>query len=74
MRNPFTTHPASVGETYAQHFAFAFKFGATMAVGGLAAMVHAFFPFLCVTTASRKLDHLNALRARGTQPAATRGR
>ena len=69
MRNPFTTHPASVGETYAQHFVFAFKFGATMAVGGLAAMVHAFFP-----TASRKLDHLNALRARGTQPAATRGR
>ncbi len=72
MPNPFTTHPAAVGETYAQHFGFALKFGATMAVGGLAAMVHAFFPFLCVTTASRKLDQLNALRARGTQPTATR--
>ena len=74
MRNPFTTHPASVGETYVHHFIFAFKFGAKMAVGGLAAMVHAFFSFLCVTTASRKLDQLNALRPRGTQPAATRGR
>lgn len=70
MPNPFTSHPASVGESYAQHFGFAFKFGATMAVGGLAAMIHAFFPFLCVTTASRKLDHLNALRARGARPAA----
>jgi hypothetical protein len=73
MPNPFTTHPASVGETYAQHFVFAFKFGAMMAAGGLAAMVHAFFPFLCVTTASRKLEQLNALRARGAQ-AATRAR
>jgi len=61
--NIFTAHPASVGETYAQHFRFALTFGARMTVGGLAAAVHAVFPFLFVTTASRILDELNALRA-----------
>ena len=70
MTNPFTSHPASVGETYTQHLGFAFKFGAIMAVGGLAAMVHALFPFLCITTASRTLEQLNAMRARGTKPTA----
>jgi hypothetical protein len=70
MPNPFTSHPASVGETYSQHLGFAFTFGAIMAVGGLAAMVHAVFPFLCVTTASRRLEQLNAMRARGTKATA----
>ena len=68
MTNPFTTHPASVGETYREHCGFALTFGAKMTMGGLAAMVHAFFPFLFVTTASRALDELNALRARGARP------
>ncbi len=68
MNNLFTAHPASVGETYAQHCRFAFRFGARMTVGGVAAMVHALFPFLFVTTASRALNELNALRARGAQP------
>ena len=48
--NPFTAHPASVGETYLQHGRFAFAFGIRMFLGGLAAMVHAAFPFLFVTT------------------------
>jgi len=69
MSNLFTAHPSSVGETYAQHGRFALLFGARMAIGGLAAMVHALFPFLFVTTASRALDELNALRARGVHPA-----
>ena len=73
MTNPFTAHPASVGETYAQHCRFAFRFGARMTMGGLAAMVHALFPFLCVTTGSRTLDELNALRARGARKAAVPG-
>jgi len=68
MTNPFTAHPASVGETYAQHCRFAFRFGARMTMGGLAAMVHALFPFLCVTTGSRALEALNALRAGGARP------
>ena len=69
MRNPFTIHPASVGETYGRHFRFALLFGARMAIGGLAAMVHALLPFLFVTTASRALDELNALRAHSVRPA-----
>jgi hypothetical protein len=69
MTNLFTAHPSSVGETYPQHCRFALRFGARMTMGGLAAMVHALFPFLFVTTASRALDELNALRAGGTRPA-----
>jgi carbon starvation protein CstA len=68
MTNLFTAHPSSLGETYAQHGRFALRFGVRMTMGGLAAMVHALFPFLFVTTASRALDELNALRARGTRP------
>jgi Family of unknown function (DUF6356) len=68
MTNLFTAHPTAVGETYAQHCLFAFRFGARMTVGGLAAMVHALFPFLFVTTASRTLDALNSLRAGGARP------
>src|SRR6202158_982156 len=68
MTNLFTVHPSSVGETYAQHGRFALLFGARMTMGGLAAMVHALFPFLFVTTASRALDELNALRARDARP------
>jgi hypothetical protein len=65
MTNPFTAHPNSVGETYGEHCAFAFAFGARMALGGLAAMVHAVFPFAFITTASAALDELNARRDRG---------
>ena len=68
MTNLFTAHPSSVGETYAEHGRFALRFGARMTIGGLAAMVHALFPFLFVTTASRALDELNALRARSVRP------
>jgi hypothetical protein len=69
MANPFTAHPASVGESYAEHCAFAFAFGARMAVGGVVAMVHAIFPFAFITTASRTLDELNARRDRGRRSA-----
>jgi hypothetical protein len=62
MPNPFTAHPASVGETYAQHFRFALGFGVRMTFGGLAAVVHAVLPFLFVTTASGVLEKLNAMR------------
>ncbi len=65
--NPFTAHPASVGESYGEHCRFAFGFGARMTFGGIAAMVHALLPFLFITTASRTLDELNALRTRGTR-------
>ena len=68
MTNLFTAHPSSVGETYAEHGRFALRFGVRMTMGGLAAMAHALFPFLFVTTASRALDELNARRAGGARP------
>jgi hypothetical protein len=69
MANPFTAHPASVGESYGEHFAFALAFGARMALGGIAAMAHALFPFAFINTASRTLDELNARRDRGRRSA-----
>ena len=63
MANPFTAHPASVGETYLEHLRFATRFGARMTAGGLAALVHAIFPFLFVTTAGRISDELVRMRA-----------
>ena len=68
MANPFTAHPAAVGETYLEHFRFASRFGLRMLAGGVAATIHSVFPFLFVTTASRISDELVEMRA------ASRGR
>ena len=62
MSNPFTAHPTSVNETYREHLAFALRFGTKMTVGGLAAMLHAIFPFLFVTTAGKLCDELQEMR------------
>lgn len=69
MPNPFTAHPASVGETYGQHLRFALAFAARMTLGGLAAAIHALFPFLFIRTASRALEELNTLRDRNARRA-----
>jgi len=53
VRNPFTAHPRTVGETYLQHGLFACRYGAKMTWGGIAALIHAVFPFLFETTGSR---------------------
>ena len=62
MSNPFTAHPTSVNETYREHLAFALRFGIKIAVGGLAAMLHAVFPFLFVRTAGKLCDELQEMR------------
>ena len=62
MTNPFTAHPNSVNETYWEHLVFALRFGITMTVGGAAALVHAIFPFLFVTTAGKLCDELQEMR------------
>ena len=63
MSNTFTAHPASVGESYLAHMRFAARFGGRMLLGSLAALVHAVFPFLFVTTAGRINDELMEMRA-----------
>lgn len=56
----FTDHPASVGESYTEHFGVASRFGSKMIVGGIGAVLHAFVPALCKTTGSRTVDALHA--------------
>ena len=62
MKNAFTEHPRSVNESYLEHLRFALAFGAKMALGGAAAMIHAVFPFLFESTAGRVNDELQAMR------------
>lgn len=61
IRRLFLDHPASVGESYPEHFGVASRFGARLIAGGLGALLHAVFPSLCQTTGS---DTVAALHAR----------
>ena len=49
----FTRHPSTVGESYLGHMAFALGFAGWLFLAGLAALLHAIFPFMFETTASR---------------------
>lgn len=55
MKNLFTEHPHYVGESYLQHMRSAFRCGFGMILGGLACLLHAFFPFLFLRTGSNVL-------------------
>jgi hypothetical protein len=55
----FTAHPASVGESYAEHLARAVCFGTRMVFAGFACLVHGVLPFLFVRTGSRTITELN---------------
>ena len=48
----FTSHPQTNGETYFQHMRCASYYGFKMIISGVAAVVHAIFPFLFETAAS----------------------
>ena len=61
----FSEHPASVGETYLQHFAFAMRFSAKLIGAGLAACIHALVPAMFETTASQMIrDMVEEMDAR----------
>lgn len=55
----FTAHPASVGESYFGHMAFAARFASRLLLAGGAALVHALLPFACQTTASHIVRELH---------------
>lgn len=57
--NPFTAHPASVGESYGEHLVVAGRFGGRLILAGLACLVHGLFPFLFVRTGSRAVSELH---------------
>jgi len=52
FRKLFLNHPASVGESYVEHFGVAGRFGLTMVIGGAGCMVHALLPFVFKTRGS----------------------
>ena len=54
-------HLRQAGETYWQHFRFATTFGLLAMAAGIAAILHAFIPALCRSTASRIIRHLGQL-------------
>jgi len=54
-------HLRQADEGYWQHFRFATTFGLLAAAAGIAALIHAFVPALCTSTASRIVRHLGRL-------------
>jgi hypothetical protein len=61
FRSLFIEHPASVDETYSQHFVSAICFGTKMVIAGFACMIHGLLPAVFV---SRGSDAVCALHER----------
>lgn len=59
IKRLFTEHPASVDETYGEHFAMATGFGLRMILGGFACLIHGILPFLFVRTGSLQISTLH---------------
>jgi len=59
MKHWFTSHPASVGESYWQHLRKASGFGTTLLLTGLACLFHGLLPFLFKDTGSRNITLLH---------------
>jgi hypothetical protein len=55
----FRDHPASVDETYGQHFMAAAGFGFRMIWGGIVCLVHAVIPGVCCTKGSDLIGELH---------------
>ena len=55
----FKDHPASVDETYGQHFVAAAGFGFRMIWGGIVCLVHALIPGVCCTKGSEMISELH---------------
>lgn len=65
LKRAFTDHPASVGESYPEHFRTAAGFGVAMIAGGIACLVHACVPALFVKTGSATIARLSARLVKG---------
>jgi hypothetical protein len=60
LLDAFTRHPATVGETYGEHFVFATGVGSRLILAGIACLLHGVFPFLFERTGSRAITSLHA--------------
>ncbi len=66
--NPFTAHPASVGETYSQHLFSALSFSGALLRAAAVCAVHAAFPFAFEKTGSDAVENLyDRMRVNRTQ-------
>lgn len=59
VNRAFAEHPASVGETYREHFAVAGSFGWALFKASLACFVHAVLPFAFEKTGSKAISELH---------------
>lgn len=59
LRKAFIDHPASVDETYFEHFRVSLHYARELAGASAKAMLHAFVPGLCCTSASDKIKQLH---------------
>lgn len=57
--NIFTDHPATVGETYAEHFQSAWRFSAQLFCAAILCLVHGILPFLFTRSGSERIRRLH---------------
>jgi hypothetical protein len=55
----FLAHPRDINESYGEHFVAASRFGLILIGAGLACLLHALIPAVCLTTASRVVRKLH---------------
>jgi hypothetical protein len=70
LKQHFTDHPASVDETYVEHFKVAAHFARCLAVAAGAAAIHAVVPSMCTKTASERICQLHEEMTSGKRGAA----
>ena len=58
MKNIFTEHPKSVGESYFKHFMFAINISAKLFLWAIIAIIHAILPFTFKTYVSSRINEL----------------
>ena len=51
-----TSHLREINKSYFVHFKDAFYYGLRLLIGGLAAIIHAIFPFILVDFASKRVE------------------
>lgn len=59
IKRHFTGHPASVGESYGEHFVQALSFAGAMFAGAAACLIHAVIPSLFEQTGSLIIARLH---------------
>jgi len=69
LKQLFTVHPRSVGETYGEHLRVAAGFGLALVGAGIACLLHGLLPFLFVRTGSETVRRLHQRMVQGRRPA-----